>query len=76
MINFPTILLYVCISIFIYNVKINEIMYDVWIAPLFIVRTLCGRPQTKPPERMEGGKGEKKVKKCREHPACHPARLQ
>ena len=34
-------------------------MYGVWIAPIFIMGTLWGRPQTKPTEKMEGGKGEK-----------------
>ena len=39
-----------------YNTK-NEIMYDIWIAPLFLMGT-GGGPLAKPTERMEGGKGD------------------
>ena len=39
--------------------EINEIMYNIWIAPLFMMGTLWGGPQTKPTERMEEGKGKK-----------------
>ena len=61
------------------NVKINEIMYYVWIAPLFIVGTLWGMGRHTSDKthgkdgRRERRKGEM-VKKCREHRACHPTR--
>ena len=39
--------------------EINEIMYNIRVAPLFRMGTLWGGPQTKPSERMEEDKGEK-----------------